>query len=88
MPTIKERYGAVLRIWDQPKCLDRYTILSPRWGKSPKEGMLSGVDPRGISGHCTAEPGNHLGKRIHWNDLPEAVKNLCRREWPEYTKEI
>lgn len=88
MPTIKDRYGTVLRIWDQPGYRDRYTILPPRWAEFPREGLHSSVDPQGYSGHCSAEPGAHLGKRIHWNSLPEAVKNLCRREWPEYTKEI
>jgi hypothetical protein len=88
MTTIKDRYGTVLRIWEHPKSRDRYTILPPRWAKFSREGLASGVDPQGMSYHCTAEPGNHLGKRIHWNGLPEAVKNLCRSEWPEYTKEM
>ncbi len=47
MPTIKERYGTVLRIWEHPKSRDRYTILPPRWAKFSREGLASGVDPQG-----------------------------------------
>lgn len=88
MPTIKERYGTVLRIYDMPAGMDRYTILPPRWDRNRTEGLGSGVDPQGMSYRVECDAGTHLGKRIHWNNLPEAVKNLCRREWPEYTKEM
>jgi len=29
-------------------------------------------------------PGPHLGKRVHWNDLPEPVQKFARDSFPEY----
>jgi hypothetical protein len=90
-----DRYGTVLRIWDcGSKVLDRYTILPPRWAKDYQErsGLWSGVGasdnpfcPQGFGMWVTAMPGNHLGKRIHWDDLPSAVQALANEAFPEFT---
>lgn len=47
-------------------------------------GLASGVDPVGYSGHLHGvTPGPRLGKRIGWKDLPRAVRDLARQEWPD-----
>lgn len=93
------RHGATLRIFDNGgKTLDRYTIMPPRWATSYRGNgadnwgaswgwacIVSGVDPRGISGHETATPGPHLGRRIAWADLPDAVQAFARSTFPEFT---
>lgn len=85
------RYGCELRIYDNGgRSKDRYTMIPPRWtAKYWKTGrfwscIFSGDDPRGMSGHGDAVPGSHLGKRIHWSDLPDAVQRFARNEWPEF----
>lgn len=86
------RYGTVLRIYDNGGAtMDRYTIVPPHWATQYRErqpglweALASGVDPRGMSLTCSAVPGKHLGRRIHWNDLPGAVQNLARDMFPEF----
>lgn len=82
-----EVYGCDLRIYDNGgKTLDRYTAIPPRWARAMHydarrgvwDAVCSGTDPRGVSGHCDAVPGPHLGKRVHWDDLPESVQNVFR----------
>lgn len=86
----REKYGTDLRIWDNGGAtMDRYTIVPPRWTKECREHrgwvcLFSGADPRGMSGRSIAEPGPHLGRRIHVDELPEAVRNLTMREWPQF----
>lgn len=86
-----ERYGTVLRIYDNGgKTMDRYTILPPRWDKEHRMpdgdwlALYSGTDPKGMSGHVECAAGSHLGKRIHWDDLPEAVQRIATDEYPNY----
>ena len=88
-----ERYGCDLRIYDNGgKTLDRYTAIPPRWARAmhydARRGLWdavgSGADPRGVSGHCDAVPGPHLGKRVHWDDLPEAVQSLFRASFANF----
>ena len=97
-----DRYGTTLRVYDNAgKTLDRYTIIPPRnatehrgngamnggapWGWAC---IVSGVDPRGVSGHATATPGPHLGRRIAWDALPEAVQRLAARAFPEFVFDL
>lgn len=70
------------------KTLDRYTAINTRrktrrqpWaarnaGCWAYEAVFSGDDPRGMSGHCEATRGRHLGKRVKLEDLPHAVRAL------------
>lgn len=85
------RYGCTLRIYDNGgQTIDRYTMIPPRWtAADQKENgfwscVFSGLDPRGMSGHGLAYAGPHLGQRIAWSELPEAVQALARSEWPEF----
>lgn len=97
-----DRYGTTLRIYDNGgKTADRYTILPPRnatayrydgpknwgahWGWAC---IVSGDDPRGCSGHETATPGAHLGRRIHWCDLPEPVQRFACEAFPEFVLDL
>lgn len=95
MGSIVERYGTVLRCYDNGgKTLDRYTIVPPRWAKEYRErserlfmAIGSSADPfyaLGFGQHVTAMPGPHLGKRVHWNDLPVDVQKFARDSFPEY----
>lgn len=64
------------------KTIDRYTAINTKL-KSRRvpggwlyEAIFSGNDPRGMSGHCEAMRGSHLGKKISYNDLPAKVRLL------------
>ena len=90
--TIIERYGTVLRLWDAPKYVDRYTIMPPRWARDYREarGFLTlgcsaePFHPQGVGQHSTAIAGSHLGRRIRWADLPADVQRAARNSFPEY----
>jgi hypothetical protein len=58
--------------------MDRYTLLDmqSRRGDNIHDAVFSGNDPRGMSGHCDATPGKHLGKLIRYTELPKAVRVL------------
>lgn len=91
-----ERYGCDLRIYDNGgKTLDRYTAIPPRWASQYRERsnrlLFDAIGsserpfhPQGFGMHVTAMPGPHLGKRIHWDDLPEDVQRFARQSFPEY----
>lgn len=92
-----ERYGTALRIYDNGgRTLDRYTILPPRWATAYRyNGPENWGAPWGwacicssasghFSGHETATPGRHLGRRIHWQDLPADVQAFARDAFPEW----
>ena len=90
-----DRYGTALRCYDNGgKTADRYTILPPRYAKQYREnapGMWQAIGanaapfhPQGIGMHVTATPGSHLGRRVHWDDLPEDVQRFARQSFPEY----
>lgn len=93
--TILERYGTVLRCYDNGgKTFDRYTVLPPRWARDyrdPKTGMFEGIAastfpfyPQGFGQHTTADPGPHLGRRVKWGDLPEDVRRFAQRALWQY----
>ena len=91
--TIFERYGTVLRCYDNGgKSFDRYTIIPPRWDKEHREGNLfksiaASKYPYyliGFGQHVLAAPGSHLGKRVHWDSLPADVQKFARSSFPEY----
>lgn len=93
--TIK-RYGTVLRCYDNGgRSLDRYTIIPPRYARQYRErapGAFLAItsseipsNPLGFGQVVPAVPGAHLGRRIHWNDLPLAVQRFARDVFPEYT---
>ena len=98
MNTILQRYGTVLRCFDNGgKSADRYTIVPPRWaGAEYREGSYwlcisanrEPFHPQGIgmSGSCT--PGPHLGKRVTWQDLPADVQRFARKCFPEFAPNI
>ena len=82
--------GVTVRVWDKPSCIDRYTILymsRPRvrgsGGFFVREGVFSGSEPRGMSGHLECSAGPHLGKRIPFNQLPESVQQFVRNDTKE-----
>ena len=78
--------GVRVRCWDSPRDRDRYTVLYMSeqahysCGRLMRPGMHSGADPRGMSGHLEAHAGPHLGERIAFNDLPEAVRQMIRND--------
>lgn len=95
MPTITQRYGTTLRLYDNGgRSADRYTIVPPRWaGEDYRErgGLWSAFGcnaepfhPQGIGMHCSAAPGPHLGRRIRWADLPADVQRAARQSFPEF----
>jgi hypothetical protein len=85
-------YGARVRIWDHPKTADRYTILPPRtagdeWRGRGREwqGIAASAHPfhpQGIGMHIEAPAGSHLGKRLHWHELPADVQRFARQTFP------
>ncbi len=97
--TIMERYGTVLRCYDNGgRSFDRYTIIPPRWGKEYRERdprLWSAIGasehpfhPQGFGQHCTAMPGQHLGKRVRWDALPPDVQQFARQSFPEYAPHV
>ena len=89
------RYGTALRCYDNGgKTADRYTIIPPRYAKQYRlhaPGMWEAIGanaapfhPQGIGMHVTAAPGSHLGRRVHWRDLPADVQRLARQSFPDY----
>jgi hypothetical protein len=96
--TILERYGTVLRCYDNGgKTWDRYTIVPPRWAKDEREhapGTFMAIaasehpfHPQGFGQHTAAMPGAHLGKRVCWSGLPPDVQQFARQSFPEYAPE-
>ena len=91
-------YGAEVRIYDNGgTTVDRYTILPPRYAGKFRErnGLwlcIGSSDnpfyPQGFGMWVTADPGPHLGKRIHWRDLPPDVKRFARESFPDYTPSL
>lgn len=97
-PTILQRYGTVLRCYDNGgKTADRFTIIPPRWARAYANASTSDplawealaansepFHPQGIGMHVTAHPGHHLGKRVKWSELPTDVQRFARQSFPEY----
>ena len=96
--TILERYGTVLRCYDNGgKTFDRYTVVPPRWAKEERErdadfnsfgASEHPFHPQGFGQHGSAMAGPHLGKRVKWTDLPPDVQTLARQSFPEYAPEV
>jgi len=95
MSKIEERYGCALRIYDNGGAtFDRFTCVPPRWahqyrGRNRWQFEAIGSSerpfyPQGFGQHVTTTPGPHLGKRIHWNDLPPDVQKFARQAFPEF----
>lgn len=95
MTTILQRYGTVLRCYDNGgKSADRYTIIPPRWAREYRERGPSEFvalasserpfHPQGFGQHVSAAAGPHLGKRICWGDVPADVQRFARQSFPEY----
>lgn len=96
MGAIIERYGTVLRCYDNGgRSFDRYTIIPPRWAHQYRERAQHGAflaiaaserpyHAQGFGQLVTAVPGPHLGRRIHWGDLPADVQRFAREAFPEY----
>lgn len=92
--TILERYGTVLRCYDNGgKTFDRYTVVPPRWAKEERErdGTFNSIGasehpfaPQGFGQHGAAMAGPHLGKRVKWADLPPDVQRFARQSFPNY----
>ena len=92
------KYGTNLRIYDNAKFADRYTILPPRWAKDyhahePFHGEFIAIGcndepfhPQGIGYHTTCAAGKHLGSRISWDDLPEDAQTFAAQSFPEYVQ--
>lgn len=91
MSAPRKDYGCPLRIYRNPGDLD-YTALPPRSGRSweryrNRAGAWQAVwvhiwtfcDPT-VSVDM-AQPGPHLGRRIHWRDLPPAVQRALRNSF-------
>lgn len=84
----RKDYGCPLRIYHAPKEREQYTILPPRSGRAiacftNNVGMWDCLAIRFahgiVSWHtATAQPGPHLGQRIHWNELPAEVQHFAR----------
>jgi hypothetical protein len=90
-----------LRCYDNGgKTADRYTILPPRWARDEfYNERLYGhrlwnclgasadpFHPQGVGMCGSAAAGPHLGKRIAFADLPEAVQHAARQVFPKYAK--
>jgi len=90
----RKNYGCALRVYDNGgKTFDRYTIIPPRWATEYRERSLLWTaigssehpfHPQGFGQHVMAAPGPHLGKRIHWWDLPADVQRFARDTFPEF----
>jgi hypothetical protein len=87
--------GQRLRCWDfGSTATDRYTIAfmsqppirSRLTGRIHRNCLVSGMDPRGCSGHEEVQIGRHLGKRLSFNQLPQAVQSLVLRELTTETR--
>lgn len=75
-----------IRIYDNDgKTFDRYTVIymdSPenRSGIFAAVGMSANpFHPQGFGQHTSAMPGPHLGRRIHFDELPEDCRKLAAR---------
>lgn len=93
----RKDYGHPLRVWDNGgETADRYTVMPPRSGRAAAQyrqrdgswhcigASCDPYHPQGVGMWCSAYPGPHLGKRIHWDELPEPVKRFALRSFPEW----
>ena len=79
-----------VRIYDAGGAVyDRYTIIfvNRKSNKLYYEALAASRDPyhpQGFGMHCSAAPGSHLGKRVHWRTLPADVQRFAREAFPEF----
>ena len=102
MDANNSRYGTALRIYDAKAkgFADRYTIIPPRHARSyygsgsdswasPRLWSALGTSETGhVSGLCSASPGSHLGRRIHWRDVPETVRAMCAYHFAPFVFDV
>lgn len=76
-----------IRIYDNGgRSYDRYTVIymdqpETRAGTYNSIGMSEGpFGHLGICQHSPAMPGPHLGKRIRWDELPEACQRAVMQD--------
>lgn len=92
-----KRYGTELRIYDNGgKTADRYTIIPPRYAKQYQErqpftwqaigASEKPFHPQGFGMHVSAQPGPHLGKRVHWSTIPADVQRFAGSSFPEFAQ--
>jgi hypothetical protein len=89
----RKDYGCPLRIYDDPRSADRYTILPPRSRRAMRDWRHATIGgwvwqalaadaqpfhPQGFGLHVSAMAGPHLGQRISWHDLPAEVQRFAR----------
>lgn len=88
-----DRYGTVLRLYDNGgKTCDRYTVIPPRWAAAYRAGAwwqaiaanAEPFHPQGFGQHVTAIPGAHVGRRVHWRELPADVQKFAQQSFPEF----
>lgn len=88
MSAPRKDYGCPLRIYDAPVFAERYTCLPPRSLRAARAYRNSSgswdclcLSASAWGHHSTAQPGPHLGQRIHWRDLPHAVQAALRNSF-------
>lgn len=72
-----------LRVYDNPKYADRYTVLVPNYRLDTGEIWLDilSVTENGDIAFCGNWPGGsakHLGKRVQYSDLPDVIKEAIK----------
>lgn len=72
-----------LRVYDNPKYNDRYTVLVPNYRLDTGEIFLDilSVTEGGGTAFCGNWPGGsakHLGKRVQYSDLPCEVREAIK----------
>ena len=70
--------------------MDRYTIVPKGEEFKERNGMNqmigSSNDPQGFWQHTSGKIGSHLGKKIDFDKLPEAVQKAIKNEFGEQTE--
>ena len=79
--------SGIIAVYDNPEFADRYTVVLDRAGWStsapnlhPSLGLSENPDsPQGFSQFSECFLGDHLGRKIEFEDLPENVREHVRR---------
>lgn len=75
-----------IRIYDNGgRSYDRYTVIYMDMPEQPGSFTSIGMSedpfhPTGFGQHGPAMPGRHLGKRIKWDELPEACQRAVMQD--------
>ena len=64
---------------------DRYTVVYSEIGDNQGNNLARGMSthpfhPQGFGQMCAAQPGEHLGREIRFEDLPEDCQALVLRD--------